>query len=205
MPQRGVRQRYSPKPEPPPCPPCPPCPPSRLLPFNTKRCARTTTAHSSCPTSPTRPITPPATAHPALCARLPSRPLRTAASRRGPQFGNGIVAIVAGVAAEAAADAKALTAVGGAGGAPFGFHVGGYCTPFDLSALMLLLCGLAISCTWGENYGEKKHAGSGGGGGGGGGGSGTGRSSLMSGLRAILVDQRLLLCGCNQALFEGPM
>lgn len=55
-------------------------------------------------------------------------------------FGNSLCAILAGMMAEAAADMKALTPLSGI------WHVGGYCSPFDLSATFLLL-GFGLICS----------------------------------------------------------
>ena len=54
-------------------------------------------------------------------------------------FGNSLCAILAGMVAEAAADAKKLTQLAGI------WHYGGYCSPFDLSALCLVVCAAMIT------------------------------------------------------------
>lgn len=55
-------------------------------------------------------------------------------------FGNSLCAILAGMMAEAAADMRPLTQYSGV------WHFGGYCSPFDLSALFLLL-GFGLICS----------------------------------------------------------
>ena len=55
--------------------------------------------------------------------------------------------------AEAAADAKALTATDSPP-----WYYGGYTAPFDLSALVLVLAFGLISAFWTENYGEESPA-----------------------------------------------
>ena len=68
-------------------------------------------------------------------------------------FGNSVAAICAGMMAEAAADAKALTATDSPP-----WYYGGYTAPFDLSALFLVLAFGLISAFWTENYGEESPA-----------------------------------------------
>ena len=68
-------------------------------------------------------------------------------------FGNSVAAIFAGMMAEAAADAKALTAT-----ATPPWHYGGFTAPFDLSALFLVLGLGLISVFWTENYGEESRS-----------------------------------------------
>ena len=67
-------------------------------------------------------------------------------------FGNSLCAILAGMAAEAAADAVSLTPYSGI------WHYGGYCSPFDLSALCLVLGFCLICALWKENYGDSSAA-----------------------------------------------
>eukprot|EP00928_Gymnodinium_smaydae_P042322 TRINITY_DN28513_c0_g1_i1.p1 TRINITY_DN28513_c0_g1~~TRINITY_DN28513_c0_g1_i1.p1 ORF type:complete len:544 (+),score=107.31 TRINITY_DN28513_c0_g1_i1:223-1632(+) len=62
-------------------------------------------------------------------------------------FGNSLMAILAGVVAQFAADWKELTPLGGA------LHIGGYCSPFDVSIGMLCVCAVMLRVLWSENYG----------------------------------------------------
>ena len=64
-------------------------------------------------------------------------------------FGNSIMAIIAGTLAQFAADFKPLTPPMSSGAT---LHYGGYCSPFDVSILFLLLCFGALQYLWGENY-----------------------------------------------------
>ena len=65
-------------------------------------------------------------------------------------FGNSLCAILAGLMAESAANLQRLTRVSGV------WHYGGYCSPFDLSALFLVLGLALISSLWSENYGAAE-------------------------------------------------
>ena len=75
-------------------------------------------------------------------------------------FGNSVAAIVAGLVAQGAADAVALTPL-----SPGGiWHYGGYCTPFDISAGCLFVALFLITKGWTENYGDSTASSAGGGG-----------------------------------------
>jgi hypothetical protein len=64
-------------------------------------------------------------------------------------FGNSLVAICAGMLAQAAADAQPLASLSEGGNVMYG----GFCAPFDL-AIAILICGAGVMhATWGENYG----------------------------------------------------
>ncbi|KAF4752340.1 Molybdate-anion transporter, partial [Perkinsus olseni] len=76
---------------------------------------------------------------------------------------NSITAIVAGVLAQASVSIAPMQAW-----TPF-FNVAGYCSPFDLSIISLLLTAIGIQTTWRENFGAasgttEKSEGVGGGG-----------------------------------------
>jgi len=102
-------------------------------------------------------------------------------------FGNSLCAILAGMMAEAAADSVALTKV-----SPTGFwHYGGYCSPFDLSALFLTIGFVLITTLWGENYGSS---------------SGEGSACDVGGISKLVTkDPSILLAGAVISLFEGSM
>ncbi|KAL1514720.1 hypothetical protein AB1Y20_003807 [Prymnesium parvum] len=103
-------------------------------------------------------------------------------------FGNSLCAIMAGMVAEAAADAVKLTPLSGI------WHYGGYCSPFDLSALCLVIGFALISATWGENYGNTSKA-----------ADLSNCSSLEKPLNSMKKDARILLIGVIVSLFEGSM
>jgi len=106
-------------------------------------------------------------------------------------FGNSIVAVLAGVLAQWASGLVSLTSVTGTD-----FYFGGYCTPFDLAICFLLIGGTILSSTWNENYGVKP-------------GVATeplfSADSMKRALGLIIADERILICGLVQSLFEGAM
>lgn len=61
------------------------------------------------------------------------------------------VAIVAGLTSQLLVDAWELHPVS----AGSSFHIGGFCTPFDLAIVCLLVGGALISLLWEENYGAE--------------------------------------------------
>lgn len=66
------------------------------------------------------------------------------------QYGNSIIAILAGQIANKAAnhaEFKPITK-------DSGFYTGGYLGPFDVSLAALVICGLLAICLWEENFGE---------------------------------------------------
>ena len=99
-------------------------------------------------------------------------------------FGNSLCAILAGMVAEVAADAVALTNHSGF------WHYGGYCSPFDLSALCLVAAFCLICASWSENYGNS---------------SDTGCSDVAGPLQQMLASPSILLAGAVISLFEGSM
>lgn len=101
-------------------------------------------------------------------------------------FGNSLCAILAGMVAEAAADAKKLTQLAGI------WHYGGYCSPFDLSALCLVVCAAMITRRWSENYGSTtlKDAGC---------------ANLDAPLKQMRQSPSILMIGLVVSLFEGSM
>lgn len=87
-------------------------------------------------------------------------------------LGNGVVAIGAGLAASYVADEY------------------GFVAPFMLALLILVICGLTVLFTWGENYGDAKIDVSGG---------------IRNAVAALAADTRVPLLGLVQSLFEGAM
>jgi hypothetical protein len=103
-------------------------------------------------------------------------------------FGNGIVAIVAGVIAQAATDQIPLTEVA----ASLKIHIGGYCSPFDLAIICLVVQIVLMGSTWGENYGE-------------GSGGELSLAAFKDATDLIFSDVKLFSLGLVCALFEGSM
>jgi len=102
-------------------------------------------------------------------------------------FGNYLVAIVSGLIANYAAEAKPLTRVSDM------IYTGGFCSPFDLAVLFLTLCGIMIATFWSENFGSA--------------GTSVGLSSdaLTKAFGVIKSDRKVLLIGLVSSLFEGSM
>eukprot|EP00543_Licmophora_paradoxa_P009086 CAMPEP_0202446140 /NCGR_PEP_ID=MMETSP1360-20130828/4747_1 /ASSEMBLY_ACC=CAM_ASM_000848 /TAXON_ID=515479 /ORGANISM="Licmophora paradoxa, Strain CCMP2313" /LENGTH=473 /DNA_ID=CAMNT_0049062577 /DNA_START=41 /DNA_END=1462 /DNA_ORIENTATION=+ len=106
-------------------------------------------------------------------------------------YGNSIIAILAGLVANKAANASTMVPIYGET-----IHIGGYLAPFDIALVALLLCGIFCRGLWDENYGEEK--------------GDDGRSSnWYGGLRNAFVtttrSRDILLCGLISSLFEGSM
>lgn len=101
-------------------------------------------------------------------------------------FGNSLCAIVAGIVAQFAADGIPLTPSG------YGYwHYGGYCTPFDLSLICLVVVLLIIAPRWSENFGEPADS--------------KGNSKVGGGLYSQLMSSKIWLCGAVVSFFEGSM
>lgn len=104
-------------------------------------------------------------------------------------FGNSLVAILAGIFAQKAADLAPLTLL-----AEPNLMYGGFCSPFDLASLCLVTAAVMVSARWTENYGD--HDGS--------------RSvfsprAILNACATIFGDQNVLMAGLIQSLFEGSM
>jgi len=69
------------------------------------------------------------------------------------QYGNSIIAILAGQVANKAANHAEFKPVS----KDSGFYTGGYLGPFDVSLVALIACGLLATCLWEENYGETSN------------------------------------------------
>ena len=101
------------------------------------------------------------------------------------------------------ADVETMAAAEGMGDEGFVVMIGGYCTPFDFAAAVLLVGGLAIATLWTENYGKRTPSSSGGG------AASDGGSGLLDSLKrsmgVILSDRRVLLIGLASSCFEAAM
>ena len=91
-------------------------------------------------------------------------------------FFNGLLAIVAGVVANFAAESLSFGPV----------------SPFIIAIAPLTISGIIISRTWQENYGSSKS-------------SSSLPKSCMDGLRCIFEDRKILLLGCIQSAVESTM
>ncbi|KAL7548442.1 hypothetical protein ACHAWF_016879 [Thalassiosira exigua] len=114
------------------------------------------------------------------------------------QYGNSIIAILAGQIANRAANfAEFKPTLEGSG-----FYTGGYLGPFDVSLVALILCGLLAGSIWEENYGEKGDDGSED-------GSKDEKKSATGALKgafsATIRSPDVLSCGIISSLFEGSM
>ena len=133
-------------------------------------------------------------------------------------FGNSVVAIAAGVAAQAAADAVPLSPVG----AGSRIMYGGFCMPFDLAILVLLCSSGLVYVTWNENFGsdgfepacdDALESGVGGSDRKGGAGKHSELTfanlvdiqGLQKGVALMRKDPVIAICGMLQSLFEGSM
>eukprot|EP00521_Asterionellopsis_glacialis_P006108 CAMPEP_0195282424 /NCGR_PEP_ID=MMETSP0707-20130614/1299_1 /TAXON_ID=33640 /ORGANISM="Asterionellopsis glacialis, Strain CCMP134" /LENGTH=483 /DNA_ID=CAMNT_0040341391 /DNA_START=69 /DNA_END=1520 /DNA_ORIENTATION=- len=109
-------------------------------------------------------------------------------------YGNSIVAILAGLMANKVATFKDLTPVVGS------FHVGGYIGPFDLSMVVLVICGICATLLWEENYGDTSNAD---------GETDPRADKWYAGLKNAYIttvrSRDILLCGIVSSLFEGSM
>eukprot|EP00448_Togula_jolla_P004447 CAMPEP_0170614394 /NCGR_PEP_ID=MMETSP0224-20130122/24778_1 /TAXON_ID=285029 /ORGANISM="Togula jolla, Strain CCCM 725" /LENGTH=470 /DNA_ID=CAMNT_0010940051 /DNA_START=73 /DNA_END=1485 /DNA_ORIENTATION=- len=100
------------------------------------------------------------------------------------------VAIASGVLGQLAADQFALTPVSEGSM----LHFGGYCTPFDLSIVCLLMGIVLILWLWEENYGSDGGLDAGGVG-----------ERVVSACRLFFRDKRMMLLCIIVASFEGSM
>ena len=116
------------------------------------------------------------------------------------QYGNSIIAIVAGQIANRAASSAEFKPTT----PDSGFYTGGYLGPFDVSLVMLIICGLLAAYLWEENYGgggESEDEGSD--------DNGKSNSSATGALKgafdATVRNPDILSCGIISSLFEGSM
>jgi hypothetical protein len=114
------------------------------------------------------------------------------------QYGNSVVAILAGqVANRAASFAEFKPTTEGSE-----FYTGGYLGPFDVSLFTLIVCGLLAAYLWEENYGGNSNDDSAS-------DDGKSESSAVGALKgafdATIRSPDILSCGIISSLFEGSM
>jgi len=113
-------------------------------------------------------------------------------------YGNSVIAIGAGLVANWAAGAVEMKPV--TNGSDI-IHVGGYLSPFDISFVALVLCGMCCAALWDENYGDQGDDQKS--------GDDNRQSKWYDGLRnayTVTIRSRdILLCGIISSLFEGSM
>jgi hypothetical protein len=106
---------------------------------------------------------------------------------------------LSGTVSQWAADAVPLTSTGEPGDDEVetsAFMYGGYCAPFDMAIVVLVLGGLYMSGAWSENYGEPPAANA---------QAPSQLDALRKGAAVVFRDPRVLLVGLCSALFEGSM
>jgi MFS transporter, MFS domain-containing protein family, molybdate-anion transporter len=111
-------------------------------------------------------------------------------------YGNSVIAIIAGIVANKAANQfEMITIQDGF------FYAGGYLNPFDIAFAALCLCGFFAATLWDENYGETSSATSE--------SKGDSSGKWYDGLRTALIttmaNPDIYLCGIMSSLFEGSM
>jgi hypothetical protein len=111
------------------------------------------------------------------------------------QYGNSIVAIIAGQIANRAANYAEFKPTSD----DSGFYTGGYLGPFDVSLVALVACGLLGATLWEENYGKSEDDD----------GEKATKSSASGALKnaftATIRSPDILSCGIISSLFEGSM
>ncbi len=117
-------------------------------------------------------------------------------------FGNSCVAIGAGLVANFAAELSPLSPFAMPAGADSWSSndgtvmTGGFCAPFDVAILILVVGAFLIKGSWGENYGSRA-------------GSDSAPQGIIdvikAGAQTISNDPAILLVGTISALFEGSM
>lgn len=111
------------------------------------------------------------------------------------QYGNSIVAILAGQIANKAASYAEFKPIS----EDSGFYVGGYLGPFDISLLSLIVCGLLASSLWEENKGETINDDDGKS------GESSAAGALKGAFTTTIQSPDVLSCGIISSLFEGSM
>eukprot|EP00591_Stephanopyxis_turris_P010955 CAMPEP_0195511852 /NCGR_PEP_ID=MMETSP0794_2-20130614/4023_1 /TAXON_ID=515487 /ORGANISM="Stephanopyxis turris, Strain CCMP 815" /LENGTH=504 /DNA_ID=CAMNT_0040639523 /DNA_START=99 /DNA_END=1613 /DNA_ORIENTATION=+ len=121
-------------------------------------------------------------------------------------YGNSIVAIIAGLLANEAANINDITAM--FTGSKNLLHYGGFLNPFDIAFVTLCLCGLFALLLWDENYGDQYADGKGD-------DSDAAASyrkeennacsGFQRALKTVFGNSEILLCGIISSLFEGSM
>jgi len=98
------------------------------------------------------------------------------------------VAIISGLAAQFAADSFTFAPISEGSS----FHTGGYCAPFDM-AIVCLIIGMVLICfLWEENYGS-------------GGDSGSLQNNLSTAFALLRTDRNMVLMAVVVSCFEGSM
>lgn len=115
------------------------------------------------------------------------------------QYGNSIVAILAGQIANKAASYAEFKPTS----EDSGFYLGGYLGPFDISLVALIMCGLLATSLWEENFGETNSDDDSDGGGKSKKTSATG--ALKGAFTATIQSPDIYTCGIISSLFEGSM
>lgn len=72
------------------------------------------------------------------------------------QYGNSVVAILAGLAANKAASSTKMTPFFADAGQDPVVYMGGYLNPFDMALIVLVIAAVLTTVTWEENYGDSK-------------------------------------------------
>jgi len=117
-------------------------------------------------------------------------------------YGNSVVAILAGLLANAASSGDMIPMFSTGTKEDALLWKGGYLNPFDIALFTLICCGLLASFLWEENYGVDKLEDS---------IEDTPRKSapwyfaFTSAIRATTSSTEVLLCGLVCSLFEGSM
>lgn len=113
-------------------------------------------------------------------------------------YGNSVVAILAGIVANKAANQFEMITI-----QEEFIYAGGFLNPFDIALAALCLCGFFAATLWDENYGESS--------------SSTGTSIISKGdtgkwydglrtaLTTTMASPDIYLCGIMSSLFEGSM
>lgn len=117
------------------------------------------------------------------------------------QYGNSIVAILAGLAANKAASSTNMTPMfGEASSDEAVVYMGGYLNPFDMALIVLVIAAVLTTMTWEENYGETR-------------GENSDSSSknkhwhdaFTSAFYTTINNKEILYTGLICSLFEGSM
>lgn len=98
-----------------------------------------------------------------------------------------MVAVLAGLGAQAVVDSSKLTVLEGR----VDIYYGGYTAPYDLSAAMLLVGFCVIATCWSENYGQRSETGS--------------KLLMWDAVNLLIQDRDCLRLCLLVAIFEGSM
>lgn len=104
-------------------------------------------------------------------------------------FGNSCVAILAGEIGQVAADSMELTPLTG------NANYGGYCSPFDVAILFVVLAFAAMMTLWSENYGSKSSSGD----------KADLKDSMSVAWRSLTTNPQVLVLGIVCSLYEASM